>query len=809
MVREGWLQKNNIKAPEKVIPELDFLNQPVEALVPDEMRRFARGIGLESINPEAPQNLAAILAFLYLPQDFLPRLEEAVRGGIQHQVLNALKHDQESQIIADAGAYGAVTIATNMAGRGVDIKLGGEIQESTLSEVRQYLNSRGIDPYGLSNAEMAAQLRQIPASEYEDNAETIQTFLTFLENMSRVRQLGGLHVIGSERHEARRIDNQLRGRAARQGDPGSSRFYLSLEDELMRMFGGERAENLMQLFSIDPSVPLESKMLGRLVEQAQERVEGNNFDIRKHLLDYDDVLNDQRERIYNERDRVLVKEELEEDVLDMLHTELQRRIPDALQDEEGPWKLLAFLEEIQPTIFYSQFGESLPSYTLSLVHDILEKSISDPQDAAAVENGLVDLAERAIQAENRHVRNQTGAFIQRTADSFATQAEERLDLLDIFVENNEELFESSPKEFFNQLQTQVHLKLNLDSGTTQAMKEDPDEMPVILRTLVEETLLKIVLSRMIMTIERRINSRLTADLDELAALDWGSIENRLLEAVDQNFQEKLAQLRKPESQLQQNIKALMRKQQEAGNGFNLDELITGISIGTQAAIDPRTRQKVNKRIALLNYIYLAALGLENEDPEEISADILEHLEKIQVKMQLIWGKMEIQRMSENIEWFKDLPEDYRASLAPFMNDGSEEILNSQPMKSLLEENNPAIIETFGRYVQQTIYRHILLRAISDLWIEQLTRMEALRISIGMEAYAQRDPLVQYKSRSTDAFKDLFADIRMGVISRMFRLQPAKPAAANAEAAAAPNAGAEQKSSGSQAKKAKRKKHKKH
>ena len=172
--------------------------------------------------------------------------------------------------------------------------------------------------------------------------------------MSRVRQLGGLHVIGSERHEARRIDNQLRGRAARQGDPGSSRFYLSLEDELMRMFGGERAENLMQLFSIDPSVPLESKMLGRLVEQAQERVEGNNFDIRKHLLDYDDVLNDQRERIYNERDRVLVKEELEEDVLAMLHTELQRRIPDALQDEEGPWKLLAFLEEIQPTIFYSQ-----------------------------------------------------------------------------------------------------------------------------------------------------------------------------------------------------------------------------------------------------------------------------------------------------------------------------------------------------------------------------------------------------------------------------------------------------------------------
>ena len=178
-------------------------------------------------------------------------------------------------------------------------------------------------------------------------------------------------------------------------------------------------------------------------------------------------------------------------------------------------------------------------------------------------------------------------------------------------------------------------------------------------------------------------------------------------------------------------------------------------------------------------------------------------------MQLIWGKMEIQRMSENIEWFKDLPEDYRASLAPFMNDGSEEILNSQPMKSLLEENNPAIIETFGRYVQQTIYRHILLRAISDLWIEQLTRMEALRISIGMEAYAQRDPLVQYKSRSTEAFKDLFADIRMGRDQPHVPSAAGKPAAANAEAAALKTPASSKNPAAARPKKAKRKKHKKH
>ena len=355
----------------------------------DNMRRFANSIGLASINPESPENMKTLLEELSLKPDDLPRLEAAIRGGIPHEVLNARKHDQESQIIAGAGAFGAVTIATNMAGRGVDIKLGGEINESILSDVRHFLNEQGIDPYGLSNAELADHLKEFSPDDYGEYIEAIQSFVTFLENSDRVRPLGGLHVIGSERHEARRIDNQLRGRAARQGDPGSSRFYLSLEDDLMRMFGGERAENLMRVFNIDPSIPLESKMLGRLVEQAQERVEGHNFDVRKHLLDYDDVLNDQRERIYSERDRVLVKEDLEEDVLSMLRTELQKRIPDSLADEEGPWKLLAFLEEIQPTVFYPKYGESLPSYTLSLIHKQLAQSIQDLSDPESVSGGLI------------------------------------------------------------------------------------------------------------------------------------------------------------------------------------------------------------------------------------------------------------------------------------------------------------------------------------------------------------------------------------------------------------------------------------
>ena len=270
-------------------------------------------------------------------------------------MLNALKRDQESQIIEGAGAFRAVTIATNMAGRGVDIKLGGEINENVLADIRRILTQSGQDPYGMTHREMAEKIITLSDNLSEHEAGSVEIFMKYLDGMARVREAGGLHVIGSERHEARRIDNQLRGRAGRQGDPGSSRFYLSLEDDLMRMFGGERAENMMRIFNLDPSLPIESKIIGRLVEQAQERVEGYNFDIRKHLLDYDDVLNDQRERIYSERNRVLAKDDLNEDVWGMLENEIHLRVQASLADpSDGGWKLLSFLAEAQPIMLYPQ-----------------------------------------------------------------------------------------------------------------------------------------------------------------------------------------------------------------------------------------------------------------------------------------------------------------------------------------------------------------------------------------------------------------------------------------------------------------------
>ena len=235
------------------------------------------------------------------------------RRGIKHEVLNAKYHEKEAQIIAQAGKFGAVTIATNMAGRGTDIMLGGNAEYLAKSDMRK----AGFDEEQIDNA----------TSYYETDDEEIlslrKTFADLLEKhkaeiapeAEKVRAAGGLYIIGTERHDSRRIDNQLRGRAGRQGDPGRSRFFLSMEDDLMRLFGGDKLGN-MSMFPDDE--PIESKMLTNVIENAQQKVESRNFAARKSTLEFDDVMNQQRNKIYSQRDQVLNGENLKESVQKMI-----------------------------------------------------------------------------------------------------------------------------------------------------------------------------------------------------------------------------------------------------------------------------------------------------------------------------------------------------------------------------------------------------------------------------------------------------------------------------------------------------------
>ena len=313
------------------------------------------------------------------------------KAGIPHQVLNAKQHEREAHIIAQAGRKGTVTVSTNMAGRGTDILLGGNPEAMT----RDYcLKNRLAMPYAAASAviggngtgtgESAANmvLFQIEGKIFQVPHEQWRPIYNqFVEQCSSEREeviaLGGLHILGTERHEARRIDNQLRGRAGRQGDPGSSRFFLSLEDDLLRVFGGERVKALMYRLGMTEGVPIESKLISRRIENAQKAVEAQNFEARKHLLEYDDVMNKQRETIYSIRRSALEGKDQKDYALGIAEDIARGLVETFCPREEHPqkWNLAQFSGEV-----LGQFGIDLKAVgldpsTSALTHDQLSDAL--------------------------------------------------------------------------------------------------------------------------------------------------------------------------------------------------------------------------------------------------------------------------------------------------------------------------------------------------------------------------------------------------------------------------------------------------
>ena len=273
------------------------------------------------------------------------------KRGIRHEVLNAKNHEKEAEIVAQAGRFGQVTIATNMAGRGTDIILGGNPEFMTVKEMKRLGYADEIitqaSGFGYTEDEEIREAREKYHSILEEKKEELK------EEQDKVRQAGGLCIIGTERHESRRIDNQLRGRAGRQGDPGTSRFFISLEDELMRLFGSDRLMAMVEKIGMDDDMPIEHKMLSKSIEGAQKKVEGKNFSIRKHVLQYDDVMNKQREIIYKERRNVLEGEDVHSEILDMIDKTIDKVLSYYIPEGSYPesWDLKA-LEERFVNIFH-------------------------------------------------------------------------------------------------------------------------------------------------------------------------------------------------------------------------------------------------------------------------------------------------------------------------------------------------------------------------------------------------------------------------------------------------------------------------
>ena len=303
------------------------------------------------------------------------------REGIQHNLLNAKNHEKEAEIVAQAGKLGAVTVATNMAGRGTDIMLGGNAEYMATSDLRKAGLSDELIAEATGYAETDNQeildARRLFADKLKQHKEEIAG------EAEQVRQAGGLFIVGTERHDSRRIDNQLRGRAGRQGDPGETRFYISLEDDLMRLFGGERINAIMERMNLDEDTPIENKMLTRAIEQAQTTVESRNFQSRKSVLEYDDVMNKQREIIYDQRKQVLEGMDVKGIIMNMMSTAIGHQVSSAFggeshMDEAGMRELLRQVEGLYFPRYTVRFEpERIPQLTAEEVIDAFTAAAAD------------------------------------------------------------------------------------------------------------------------------------------------------------------------------------------------------------------------------------------------------------------------------------------------------------------------------------------------------------------------------------------------------------------------------------------------
>jgi preprotein translocase subunit SecA len=735
LIRHAWLEANDRIEDGRIIPELQPLTQPLDQLRPDDLRPLTKELGI-ALNPEDPANLIRLREILRLEESDEPRLKVVLQGGVPHQVLNARKHTEESMIIAGAGAFGAVTIATNMAGRGVDIKLGGELADEIISAVNRVLRKAGVrDPYDLTDAERRVALQTVDPSLYGIYDAEVKHFLQHFEDMARVREIGGLYVIGSERHEARRIDNQLRGRAARQGDPGASHFFLSLEDDLMRIFGGDQVKNVMERFSIDEDYPLQARMVSNMIEQSQHRVEGANFDVRKHTLEYDDVLNSQRMRIYGQRNRVFEKDDLSEDVGELLIAEVTNRVQEA--DKAGEiWRLLAWMEQIQPSI---QMGaEIFPSFTYKVLLEELNASQSDLKLA------LIELASRTLEAAHKHFLTWALEQIDRASDAIENQLRERINDLETFLDALKERDETDtrrPQEIVDELIATVRTPLRLSNEQIRTLLDDPGELVEPLREQITAAYTVTTITRLAAIIEFRFGEAAGWNINDLQKLAWDEASAQIEDRVHKMLEERRERLLGKDGQIVRDLNAAMERVNADDEQSKL-RLLMQMAQGSRAYFDPKTHRQMRQGFTRLHYVYFAADLLNNESAGALEERVLEHLQQAQEAQRRAWQQAESARMN--------------------FTPGSPEA------------------EEFGRRVQNQIYRQVLLGSITELWVDYLTRVEALRVSVGLEAYAQRDPLVQYKSQASEMFQTLLTEIRSAVISRIFLYRPQAASAVQQE-----------------------------
>ncbi|MBI3359678.1 MAG: SEC-C domain-containing protein, partial [Chloroflexi bacterium] len=645
---------------------------------------------------------------------------------------------------------------------GVDIKLGGELADEIIISVSRVLKKNGYaDPYDMTPEEQLAALDKLNPADYGIYEAEVNFFRNQMADMVRVKEFGGLHVVGSERHEARRIDNQLRGRAARQGDPGSSRFYLSLEDELMSRFGGSNVSGLMERLKIDDSVPIAANIVSRVIEQSQSRVEGYNFDIRKHLLEYDDVLNEQRNKIYQQRDRIFTKDDLAEDLDEMLVAEIGRRVDLTTADEDGLWRLLEWTEQTQPPL--AEGGELFPSYTV----EILLRDLSEPGDVPTAKAAILRLAQESLQAEKQHLDKLADTLIDRGEERAEATAKERRERAETAMEGVELEAEESGKP----VEARALVKAASDSIGIQI--PPPNGRGLDLRSLkrtladfAESTAGLNAAAHVIAGIERRTGLQLK--IGQLSMeVDWADLRRQISGALESA---RAARAGRHLAEIGRELDEHLSRVNGGRPGRSLlARVLIEIAWGRQTIVDRRTHRTVTVRTQRLPLIFLAADKTADEDPESLKADLLEHFHGALAMQRQSWGEAELRRVAT--QPMNALDPETRTGLRRVLDDEHFNSMAETPVGSLDGATLAEVRDELGRQLSNGLHRQLMLQVSGQLWIDYLTAVEGLRTSVGLEAYAQRDPLIQYKSRAYDLFQELIVNMRAGVVSRLFTYRP--------------------------------------
>ncbi len=673
----------------------------------EELHRAGRPVLVGTTSVEKSEHLSSILRARRIP----------------HEVLNAKNHTREAAIIAEAGEPKAVTIATNMAGRGVDIKLGGELSEETIKAAHGVLLRRGIDPYKAIGAQLYSAIAEVEPE--------------YVRRREEVLQLGGLHVLGTERHEARRIDNQLRGRAGRQGEPGSSRFYLSLEDDLMRRFGGPSVANLMDKLGVEEDIPLEHGLVSKTIEGAQTRVEGYNFDIRKHLLEYDDVLNRQRELIYGRRYQILTATDLRPDLWDMLESEIDYWLDERLGSDGGEVGFLSYLNDILPLAlappdapfsFQFPFAGNLtcfPPFSVSF----LAMWLGDLQ-AENVPEALVEMSERASDEYRHHLlESVVGETFDRALNRYRDDLERYTEFLENKIDDYVDLMEEQGRTLSSQDLLQyvqgvfpIPLKIKANELRGLSISDAKDELLARLEdTYHQELCEKLIRSTQVRTPEalklekvkvadiapqqietllaralsvatgEGARSQLTRmgegkgnlldllfNMNRLVNIDLDILNNVLSQAVAIEYDHWA------ERQLEEIRKAIEEKA-AALKTTSADELtraLLEVVYAEKAAFDKAHKRRVSF-LPRLPLPFWALPLITNMRRQELRQLILEHLEYALHAREKVWGRQEMTRLGQRR--LAELDSDFREGLAGYLGEAMLEEVEGQRISDLEQE----------------------------------------------------------------------------------------------------------------------------